>query len=94
MDNRLGNMVAVVDVLVSPEDLDSPGEGMLGWFFLLGGSGRRSFENFLYIVKKGADRWGVLENILLCARFRVWINFVKRKVKENKTPRLGQTWRR
>jgi hypothetical protein len=48
MDNRLGNMVAVVDVLVSPEDLDSPGEGMLGWFFLLGGSGLDgSFENFL-----------------------------------------------
>jgi hypothetical protein len=37
MDNRLGNMVAVVGVLVSPEDLDSPGEGMLGCFFLWGG---------------------------------------------------------
>ena len=56
MDNRLGNMVAVVGVLVSPEDLDSPGEGMLGWFFLWGGEWTETeilFENFLYNGEKG-----------------------------------------
>jgi len=49
-------MVAVVGVLVSPEDLDSPGEGMLGWFFLWGGEWRTggSFENFLIVEKEGA----------------------------------------